>query len=291
MYLMLLQTGDEIPIPSEVSPEVYPEYGEPYSGDYVSPFFWLSGGMVGLFGLLALAFWIWMLIHCYRNEPDRFFWIWLMIIFGPGSLIVSVIYFLVRWLPGNEIKTPTALKRWTRGREIERLAIAAHQIGNAHQHIQLGHALLETGQHDRAGEAYRNALEKDPENLQALWGAAQVDMQNNQFDSAAQRLSKLLSIDPQYKFGDVSLAYGKTLYELGNFDGAREHLEGHIQRWRHPGSLFLLATLEHEQNNHTQAREHLYAMLQDINGSPKAIARKFGIWKSKARKLLKKLPR
>ena len=91
--------------------------------------------------------------------------------------------------------------------------------------------------------------------------------------------------------GDVSLAYGKTLYELGNHDGAREHLEGHIQRWRHPGSLFLLATLEHEQKNHKQAREHLHAMLQDINSSPKAIARKFGIWKSKARKLLRKLPR
>ena len=126
--------------------------------------------------------------------------------------------------------------------------------------------LLETRQHDRAGEAYRNALEKEPENLQALWGAAQVDMQKKQYDSAAQRLSELLSIDPQYKFGDVSLAYGKTLYELGNHDVAREHLEGHILRWRHPGSLFLLASLEHEQKNHNQAREHLHAMLQDING-------------------------
>jgi hypothetical protein len=288
---MFLQTGDDFPVSSDDYSDVYPEYGEPYPGDYFSPFLWLTGGMFSFFGLLAFAFWIWMLIHCYRNEPDRFFWIWLMIILGPGSLIVSVIYFLVRWLPGNEIKTPAGLKRWTRGREIERLAIAAHQIGNAHQQIQLGDGLLETRQHDRVGEAYRNALEKEPKNLQALWGAAQVDMQKNQYDSAAQRLSELLSIDPQYKFGDVSLAYGKTLYELGNHDVAREHLEGHILRWRHPGSLFLLASLEHEQKNHNQAREHLHAMLQDINGSPKAIARKFGVWKSKAKKLLRKLPR
>jgi len=134
-------------------------------------------------------------------------------------------------------------------------------------------------------------LEKDPENIQALWGAAQVDWKQGDFETAAERLSKLLKIDPQYKFGDVSLAYGKTLRELGNLDEARAYLEGHIQRWRHPESLFLLATIEQENGNHTQAREHLLAILQDINASPKTLARKFGIWKSKARKMLKKLPR
>ena len=209
-----------------------------------------------------------------------------MIIVWPASFV----YFLIRWLPGNEIKIPAALKRWTRGREIERFAISAHQIGNAYQHIQLGDALLETRQHARAGEAYRNALEKEPDNLQALWGAALVEMQNNQFDSAAQRLSKLLSIDPQYKFGDVSMAHAKALCELGRIDEARERLEQHVARWRHPEGLFLLATIQAEQGNFEQARSQLEAMLLDIAGSPRAIARKHGFWKSRARRLLRRLP-
>ena len=64
--LMFLQTGDNLP----VSPDIYPEYGEPYPYqpvDSLSPYFWLTEGLFSLFSLAFFAFMIWMLIHCYRN--------------------------------------------------------------------------------------------------------------------------------------------------------------------------------------------------------------------------------
>lgn len=256
-------------------------------GDSSGLYVLLVTGLFGFFSLASTGFWFWMLFHCFRNDPDRFFWMWLMLMFPPSTLI----YFLVRWIPSNQFRAPTGLRRWTRAREIDRLEIAAQQIGNSHQFIQLGEALLELRQFDKAGRAFHEALEKDPENLQALWGAAQVEMEHEQFEPAAEKLAKLLELDFQYKFGDVSLAYGKTLHEMGDVPEALEHLEKHLQRWRHPEALYLLATLEHQQGNHQQARQYLLAMLQDINASPRAIARKFGIWKSKAQKSLKKLPR
>lgn len=250
--------------------------------------YWLFEGAMGVVYLAYFALWVWMLVECVRKDPDRFFWLWLFLLIPfPGALI----YFLIRWLPTNNLRLPKRLRRWTRGKEIDRLAIAAEQIGNAHQYIQLGEALLELRQFRRAGEAFAKALEKEADNPQALWGAAQVDMEQKQFDQARQRLEKLLEIDPQYKFGDVSLAYGKTLDELGLTEEARRHLSKHVNRWRHPEALYRLACLHAQRGEPHEARDQLLAMLLDINGSPRAIARKYGMWKSRARKMLKKLPR
>ena len=101
---------------------------------------------------------------------------------------------------------------------------------------------------------------------------------------------RVLDQDAQYKFGDVSLAHGRALVELDELDAARTHLQQHVRRWRHPEAMYLLARLCANQGDTTAAREHLSGLIQDINGSPAAIGRKFGRWKSRARQLLRKLP-
>lgn len=234
-----------------------------------------------------LAFVVWMAIWCYRNDPDRYIWLWLIIIFQP---IGPIIYFFARWLPGANVKAPGFMHKVTRKREINRLHIAAHQIGNPHQFIELGDALRETGQWDQSLDAYRKALKKDPENPQALWGAACGQFRSKQFEAAHESLAKLLASDPAYKFGDVSLLFGKTLHAQGRSAEARTHLEGHIKRWRHPEALYLLAGLYANNGQPAAAREQLQSLLMDIEVSPSAIARKQSAWKRKAKTMLRRLP-
>ncbi|OYW33992.1 MAG: hypothetical protein B7Z51_00245, partial [Methyloversatilis sp. 12-65-5] len=167
---------------------------------------------------------------------------------------------------------------------------AAEQIGNPHQFIQWGDALREVGQLDRANAAYAKALAKDPKSLQALWGAAQVAVRQKRPTDVEEYCRQILAIDPQYKFGDVSLAYGRALKDQGQTAAMREHLEQHVRRWRHPEAVYLLACQCRDDGDIAAAREHLQAMLRDINGSPAAIARKFGRWRSLGRQLLRKLP-
>lgn len=243
------------------------------------------------FSLLTLpyfAFWLWMLVHCYRTEPDRQFWLWILIIAQP---IGTIAYFFLRYIPSKEFPTPAFLRRWTRHREITRKEIAAQQIGNAHQFVQWGDALREVGMLDQARQAYDSALAKDAVNLPALWGAAQVAASQKRYDDVRQFTQRVIEKDPQYKFGDVSLAYGRALNELGDFPAARTHLEQHVRRWRHPEGVYMLAKLCADQGDTAAARQHLQAMLQDIQASPLAIARKFGRWKSRGRQLLRKLPK
>src|ERR1700685_926904 len=222
------------------------------------------------FSLLVLAFTVWMLIECYRNDPERYLWLWI-IFFVP--FIGPLAYFFVRWLPNRSFRTPGWMRRMTRGAEIRRLHSAARQIGNPYHYVQLGDALRETGQFEPAGDAYARALEKEPGNLAALWGAGMVDVHCRSFDAARAAFEKVLQEDPQYKFGDASLAYAKSLISLQRREEATSHLEKHVKRWRQPEGICLLAQLHAPASPYEEARYHLEAMLAEIDGSPLAIAR------------------
>lgn len=248
--------------------------------------FLLLGAAATVLTLVYSLFWVWMLIECIRSEPDRHFWIWLLIVVPfPGA----VVYAVVRYYPTLSDHSPTFLRSWSRGRELARLENAAEQIGNAHQFIQWGDALRDVGRWNQAEAAYGSALKKEPENLQALWGAALVAEHQDRSEEVLEFTRKILDKDPQYKFGDVSLAYGKALEKRHQPEEAREHFENHIKRWRHPEGLYRLACLCAEQGDPEDARSYLRAMLQDLNGSPPAIARKHGRWKSRARQFLRKM--
>jgi len=239
----------------------------------------------GVFVIVPILFWIWMLFHCIQTEPDRNFWIWIFFIAGP---IGPTAYFLMRYLPSKEFPVPSFFRRWKRSRELVRLEISAQQIGNPHQFILWGNALREVGEVDRADAAFQSALQKEPQNIQALWGAAQIANTKNHYTELEKRTRQILAQDPEYKFGDVSLLLGKALKELGQSAAALSHLQQHVKRWRHPEALFLLAELYLQQNQKEAAAESLHTLIQDINGSPASIARKYGRCKSRAKRLLRK---
>lgn len=239
-------------------------------------------------GVLYTIFLLWMLYHCLRTEPDRYFWMWLMIVvWGVGPLV----YFVMRYLPAAEYHGPAFLRRWTRGRELVRLETAAIQIGNPHQFVLWADALRDVGMLDQAATAYGRALAKEPQNLPALWGATQVAATQKRHTDVCQWARQILDKDPQYKFGDVSLVFGRSIMELGDVAAATQHLEQHVRRWRHPEAVYLLASLHARQGCYQIARDHLQALIHDINGSPTAIARRYGRWKSRARRMLKGLPK
>tara|TARA_R110002111_G_scaffold168038_2_gene234000 strand:- start:122654 stop:123484 length:831 start_codon:yes stop_codon:yes gene_type:complete len=264
--------------------------GNPYLNDpglYGTPSpVWNALGY--LFEFLYFVFLIWMIVDCIRKDPDRFLWFWIILIFQPFG---AMIYFFVRWLPTNHVQLPEFARPFFRQRRLNELETAALQIGNAYQFVRWGDALKDSGVYQKSLAAYQQALAKEPDNLQALWGAAQIEMKLKQFEIAQIHSQKILEVDPEYKFGDVSLLYCKTLCELDTPEKAREQLVKHTKRWRQPEALFMRATLESGAGDHQAARTTLQSMLLDINGSPRGIARKFVRWKSKARRLLKRLPK
>lgn len=238
--------------------------------------------------LLFGGFWVWMLVHCLRNDPERNLWLWILLV---GNVPGAFVYFIVRWLPGARVSNgPSIFSRWSRSRQIPRLEAAVRNIGNAHQFVELGDALRETGKIDRAADCYAKALQKDAASLPARWGAAQVAFQRKNLPEARGHLEQILAKDVTYKFGDVSLAQCRTLCLLNEKDAARTQLEMHLKRWTHPEAYVLLAELLIENGEHATAREHLESTISDLRGGPAFFARQNRGWARKAKRLLGRLP-
>ena len=257
----------------------------PFPPDHHLPW-WFS--LLELGSPLYIGLLIWMLIYCVRRDPQSGTWLWVMLFFQPFG---ALIYFFVRWLPSTNLSRPGWMRRFTSGNERRRLEIAAYQIGNAHQFIELGEHCREMGRIDEAASAFHSALQKDPQNLMGLWGAANVDFAQSHLTEACEKLEKVLAADPQYKFGDPSLLYARCLIGLNRTADARAHLENHTRRWRHPEALYLLATILNNQGETAAARDMLEGLLMDVEAAPRGIARKFFWWKSRAKLLLRRIPR
>ena len=233
---------------------------------------------------IGAMFTLWMIIYCLRNDSERNTWLWILFFF-PG--MGAVIYFFARWLPSSSMEPPAFLRRWTEGPKIRRLEVAAQQIGNSHQFVEWGDALRQVKQWAAARGAYDRALAKEPTNLPALWGAATTESQLGEPQTARPHLEAILKIDPGYKFGDVSLLYGKTLHLLLDREAELAHWRTHLKRWRQPEALYLLAELLIERGEIAEARQLLHTMIADIEITPRALAKKVFFWKGRAKKLLR----
>lgn len=279
MISQLAQMTDSYePVDSTVPAEEFA-----YELSYWQWFWWMSSGWMGTFYFVFL---IWMLIYCLKNDPERYLWMWVIVVLWP---LGPFIYFIARWLPSSQVRMPAFTHRWTKQREIRQLETAAIQIGNSHQHAQYGDALKSIGKQEEALAAYEKALAKEPTSLPALWGAATMEFKLEKYDSAKVHLEQVLAIEEGYKFGDVSLLYGKTLRELELKEEARLHLEKHTKKWRQPEAMYVLANLYVENDQPDQAKVALQNLIIDLDSSPKAIARKHVFWKSRAKRLLRKI--
>lgn len=248
-------------------------------------------GYLGPFALLGTVFWIWMLYDCLKTgggQGGRFTWIWILLFL---NVIGAGLYFFIVWMPNH----PHAFGNlpWVnRGKLRDALWQAeadAKNIGNAYQYRRLGDIHHQLGNIEAAEAAYRTALEMEPKNVDVLWGTACLAMDRNDFVSARQSLQVLVGIQPDFSYGDASLAYGSVLHELKEFDAAREHLQTHVKSWSHPPAYLMLAEICREQGDNASARDTLERMIIKIKSSPPFQYRKKKKYIHQAEKVLKKL--
>lgn len=242
--------------------------------------------LASILTLLATGFWVWMIVECFRSDPDRRIWIWVLIfLYIPGA----VIYFLVRRLPHLNVPTPALIKQWTYRNQIWAAEAAAKNIGKAYQFVSLGNVLLDAGQLHQASHAFDQALKQAPQNTHALWGKASIYLHHSAYDAACDTLKTLLEIDPDYRFGEASLAYGQALFALEDWDQARTHLQQDIKNWSHPEASLLLAQILVRFNEREAARDHLERMMTQLKASPRFHYRKKQHLFRQAQRLLKTL--
>jgi hypothetical protein len=223
-----------------------------------------------LTGMLAFAtagFWMLMIFDCARNEPKGSSWLWLLIMLNfPGAII----YFIARKLPYLHLPVPTFFKQWTMQEALWNAEAGVTNIGKSHQYVVLGNVLVEMGNVNRALECYQQALSQEPGNTHALWGCATVEIERKNFEGARSHLKDLLDRDADYKRGEASLLYGKTLYQLKEWAAAKEYLALDLKMWGHSESFLLLAKIAANIDRDSVAAKHyLETMLARLKASPR----------------------
>jgi len=226
-----------------------------------------SGPAGGFLSLVLTVLWIWILVDCVRNDPDWRSWIWLLV-FIPW--IGALIYFAVRKAPRMRVRVPAIplIRRWTRRHEIWSAEADARNIGNARHHIRLGDLMIDTGQYDKALEAYTAALERDGQDPRSLWGVAAMAERNRQFDRARDCLARLAQQDPDYRSGEATLAYARVLLEQQNTHLARTQIERYLAKWSRPEAKVMYAQILRDDGDPQRASEMLTDLLVDVRSMP-----------------------
>ena len=106
----------------------------------------------------------------------------------------------------------------------------------------------------------------EPENTKALWGAAQSARELKDYDAAKKYLNTLLKVNPEFSYGEASLAYGEMLYALNETDAALAHLKEHVSNWSSPEAYLMLADIQEKQEHTTAARETLETLIIKVKG-------------------------
>ena len=249
---------------------------------------WLYSLVLGSFGLIGTVFWIWMLYDCLKNGAANrggYIWIWILLFF---NIIGAGLYFFVVWLPNH----PGAFSgvSWVKQGKLHdalwQAEADARNIG--HQYQRLGDIHYQMGNLEAAEQAYLTALEKEPKNVRILWGIAGVERDRKNFVTARQHLQTLISIEPEFSYGDASFEYGSVLYQMEDFDAAQNHLQKHIKSWSHPPAYLMLAEMQKQQGNSALARETLETMIIKIKGSTPFQYRKNQKFVRQAEKMLER---
>ena len=223
--------------------------------------------MSSLITVLGFSFIAWMLFTCCQQERGqvRLDWLSILILF---NLLGAVAYFLVRWIPQSQLFGSSPIKQRQLQEDLRYAIAEVRNIGNAHQYVKLGHVHLKMGSCDHALAAYQRALKKDPNEVEALWGSAVIEVRNKNLEHSAVLLQKLMKVRPDFKFGEASLMYGQVLFNMGDFNLADQHLQAHLQQWSHPEAILLIAQTQTHQQNTSKACEMLEKMIVDIEGAP-----------------------
>jgi len=234
---------------------------------------------------LGVLFQVLMVVHFIRNRPETY-WFFVILFLGP---IGAVVYFFVEVMPGLHWKMP-AIERWERKRRrqwLERLVVDApsqEALG------ELATLCARDGEHERAVKLFGEALNRDPGDVDSLYGRGLSLMSLGSYESAAADFTQLAERDPSFKFQSGNLALAEAYEGLGQDDRALAVYRSILGRTTVSAAYYGLARLLAKRGDTTEARSMLEEILAKQTGLPRYLRRQERPWVWKARAMLKTMP-
>jgi tetratricopeptide (TPR) repeat protein len=243
--------------------------------------YWLSNPAV----ILMTVFQLWMFIDAVRRRE----WLWAAFIFIGWGISAIFYYFAVyRAAPSatRGFELPGAHSR----RRIKQLQAQIHHLDKAHHYFQLGDIYFQQGKLDQAETCYRQALERDPQDIDTLAHLGQCLLRKKRPNEARPLLEGVVTENPKHEYGYSQMALAETLTALGETEAALRIWKQVTENHSYPRAKVQLAELYVSKNQPDLARAELNEVIADDAHAPTFQRRRDRIWIRRARSLLRKTP-
>ena len=156
---------------------------------------------------------VWMCMDCIQRR-EHFIWIVIMIVLFP---VGAVAYFFVVKnrvgvkVPGSPGPAPTPIRREVETEETLQLKDLIGKFHKAYHYEKLGQVYIEQKKYDMAIPQFEEAIQRDPEMMEARYGLAKCYHGQNNYEEAATALEKLTAIDKKIRLWQCDFRAGRML--------------------------------------------------------------------------------
>jgi hypothetical protein len=245
--------------------------------------YWLFANPVWL---AMTVFQIWMLVHALRNRE----WLWAFFIFIGSGLGAFWYYFSVyrgsaSGMRGFEL--PGAQSR----RRIKQLQAQIHHLDNAYHHFQLGDVYFQRGKLVEAEKCYRDALEREPVDIDARAHLGQCLLRQKRPAEARPLLDAVCRENFKHDYGHTLMAYAETLTALNETDAAFGVWQHVVENHSYARAKVQFAELCRARQQIDLARAQLEDVIKDDAHAPSFQRRRDRVWVRRAKHLFALLPK
>ena len=233
---------------------------------------------------LGVLFQVLMIVHFFRHRPEAY-WFWVILFLGP---IGAAVYFFVEVLPGFHWKMPV-VERWERRRRRQWLERMVSESPTQEALAELAWSCGKDGDYARAIELFGEALDRDPGDLDSLYGRGLSAIESGDYSAAVRDLRTLAQADANYKLHKGNLALAEAYEALGDEGQAVEAYRSILRQSPISRAYYGLGKLLAKRGEGKEARAMMQEILTKQIGLPRYLRRQERPWVWRARRFLKTL--
>ncbi len=242
--------------------------------------------LIRLFGVLVLAFNVWMLVDAHRRRAETY---WLFIIMGvPGG---SLAYFV--WVKLRDPQTRALTRKlWSSLERPPSLAVLRRRseaTPSFANRLALAQGLADLQQFEESKEHFLALLADRQDDPDALYGLGVCKLETGDSQGAADTLSRVVELHPTYREYAAWPELAEAWTRLGRPDDSLELLRKLVQRAPRLPHQLLLAQHLRRAGFGSEARALLERGLIEYDESPRHVRRDHRSAARQARRMLEEL--